>query len=271
MDYRTKKRFGQHFLNDQYVIDRILQAADIDQDETVIEIGPGLGVLTDRLLEIASRVEVFEIDRDLVARLEQRNDPRLQIHTGDILKANIPKILNKPKYNLVANLPYNISSQIVFLLIANRQLFSKMVLMFQKEVGDRLCAASGCKDYGILSVLCQLWFDIEPVVQVGPDSFSPPPKVDSQVLKFTPLLAPKVDPVDPDFFTKVVKAAFTQRRKQLRNSLIAGGFPRHQIDQALSAAEIDPLRRGESLDLSDFSNLTRALYSLRETPSGHLD
>ena len=247
MDYRTKKKFGQHFLNDLSVIDRIIQAADIDPADTVVEIGPGLGVLTEQLLDVAARVEVFEIDRDLIARLEERKNPRLLIHGGDILKAN---------------LPYNISSQVVFLLLENRQLFSSMVLMFQKEVGDRLCAAPGCKDYGILSVLCQLWYDVEPVVHVGPESFSPPPKVDSLVLKFTPLTAPRVDPVDPAFFTKVVKAAFTQRRKQLRNSLMAGGFAREHVEQGLSSAGIEPSRRGESLDLPDFSRLTAALHRL---------
>ncbi len=263
MDYRTKKKFGQHFLNDQYVIDRILQAADINPGDRVVEIGPGLGVLTERLLEAAAQVEVFEIDRDLITRLEQRGDPRLLIHAGDILKAHLPNLLNEPPYNLVANLPYNISSQVVFLLLENRQLFTRMVLMFQKEVGDRLCAAPGCKDYGILSVLCQLWFDIEPVVKMGPESFSPPPKVDSLVLKFTPLPGPRVDPVDPAFFTKVVKAAFTQRRKQLRNSLMAGGFSREQVDQGLAGAELEPSRRGESLDLTDFSRLTKVLHLLR--------
>lgn len=263
MDYRTKKKFGQHFLNDQYVIDRIMHAADIGPADSVVEIGPGLGVLTEKLLEVAARVEVFEIDRDLIARLEKWNNPRLLIHSGDILKAHIPKLLNAPPYNLVANLPYNISSQVVFLLLENRQLFSSMVLMFQKEVGDRLCAEPGCKDYGILSVLCQLWYEVEPVVDVGPESFSPPPKVDSLVLKFTPLTAPRVDPVDTAFFTKVVKAGFTQRRKQLRNSLTAAGFPREHVDQSLASAEISPSRRGESLTLPDFSRLTKALYLLK--------
>ena len=159
MDYRTKKKFGQHFLNDLSVIDRIIQAADIDPADTVVEIGPGLGVLTEQLLDVAARVEVFEIDRDLIARLEERKNPRLLIHGGDILKANLPVLLHAPPYNLVANLPYNISSQVVFLLLENRQLFSSMVLMFQKEVGDLLRAPPGCKDYGILSFLCQLWYD----------------------------------------------------------------------------------------------------------------
>ncbi|WP_020676122.1 16S rRNA (adenine(1518)-N(6)/adenine(1519)-N(6))-dimethyltransferase RsmA [Geopsychrobacter electrodiphilus] len=263
MEYRTKKRFGQHFLNDQSVIDQILQAANICKTDRCVEIGPGLGVLTEYLLDAAAQVDVFEIDRDLIARLQQRQDPRLIVHAGDILKANLATLLTAPPYTLVANLPYNISSQVVFLLIENRHLFSRMVLMFQKEVGDRLCAQPGCKDYGILSVLCQLWFDVEPVVEVSPESFSPPPKVDSLVLLFSPLGAPRVDPIEFGFFTKVVKAAFTQRRKQLRNSMMAGNFTREEVDAGLSAAEILPSRRGESLDLSDFSRLTRALYALR--------
>lgn len=239
-----------------------MHAADISAEDSVVEIGPGLGVLTEPLLEASAQVEVFEIDRDLIARLEQRNNPRLTIHAGDILKANLPALLTRAPYILVANLPYNISSQVIFLLLANRHLFTRMVLMFQKEVGDRLCAEPGCKDYGILSVLCQLWFDIDPVIKIGPESFSPPPKVDSLVLHFTPLTQPRVDPIEPAFFTKVVKAAFTQRRKQIRNSLMAGGFSREQVDVGLASAEIDPSRRGESLDLPDFSNLTKALFSL---------
>jgi 16S rRNA (adenine1518-N6/adenine1519-N6)-dimethyltransferase len=263
MEYRTKKRFGQHFLNDQAVIDKILQAAGIAASEPCVEIGPGLGVLTDQLLTAASRVEVFEIDRDLIARLQQRLDSRLIVHAGDILKADLAALLSVPPYVLVANLPYNISSQVLFLLLEQRQLFSRMVLMFQKEVGERLCAEPNCKDYGILSVLCQLWFDIEAVVEVGPEAFSPPPKVDSLVLHFTPLERPRVDPIHQEFFSKVVKAAFTQRRKQLRNSLMAGSFSREQVDVGLAAADISPSRRGESLDLEDFSRLTGALYALR--------
>ncbi len=244
------------------MIERIMQAAALGPADPAVEIGPGLGVLTERLLESARQVDVFEIDRDLIARLEQMQHPHLKIHGGDILKADLPTLLAAPPYILVANLPYNISSQVVFLLIENRTLFSNMVLMFQKEVGARLCARPGCKDYGILSVLCQLWFDVDPVIEVGPESFSPPPKVDSLVLQFTPLAQPRVDPVDPLFFTKVVKAAFTQRRKQLRNSLIAGGFSRQQVEEGLAAAEIENSRRGESLDLNDFSRLTRALLPL---------
>jgi 16S rRNA (adenine1518-N6/adenine1519-N6)-dimethyltransferase len=263
--YRTKKRFGQHFLHDRTVIDRIVAAAHIDAEDEVVEIGPGLGVLTDELLPRAARVHVMEIDRDLIERLESRKDERLTVHAGDVLKLPWGQCLPSPPYTLVANLPYNISSQIVFRLLAHRPLFRRMVLMFQREVGERLVAAPGGKDYGILSVLCQLWYEIRVVTLVKPGAFKPPPKVDSIVLDFLPLAQPQVDPVDEAFFTKVVKAAFTQRRKTLRNSLQAGGFPADLVATALSQSDIDPGCRGETLTLNDFSRLTKSLFHLKKT------
>lgn len=259
-DYRTKKRFGQHFLHDRSVIDKIISAAKLDPQEEVVEIGPGLGVLTDQLLPAAEHVHVMEIDRDLIERLEARQDQRLTVHAGDVLKLPWSDLLPRPPYTLVANLPYNISSQIVFRFLDHRQLFQRMVLMFQREVGERLVAEPGGKDYGILSVLCQLWYDIDIVTLVKPGAFTPPPKVDSIVLHFRPLQQPRVDPVNEEFFRRVVKAAFTQRRKTLRNSLLASGFSVAEIDPALTAAEISPSRRGETLCLEDFSRLTRQLF-----------
>lgn len=259
VSYQTKKRFGQHFLRDQAVIARIIQAAHIEAGQQVVEIGPGLGVLTDQLLPVSEQVHVMEIDRDLIARLEQRPEQNLHVHAGDVLKLDWLKILPEPPYTLVANLPYNISSQIVFRLLDHRSLFRRMILMFQREVGERLCAEPGTKDYGILSVLCQLWYNVSPVIQVPPEAFDPPPKVDSIVLSFEPLENPRVDPGDELFFRKVVKAAFTQRRKTLRNSLQAGGFKTDDIDPALTTAGIVPTRRGETLSLEDFSRLSQAL------------
>ncbi|HKJ03951.1 MAG TPA: 16S rRNA (adenine(1518)-N(6)/adenine(1519)-N(6))-dimethyltransferase RsmA [Geopsychrobacteraceae bacterium] len=259
MNYRTKKRFGQHFLCDQAVIAKIIDAARIEANQKVVEIGPGLGVLTDRLLPLADQVHVMEIDRDLITRLEQRSESNLHVHAGDVLKIDWAETLTAPPYTLVANLPYNISSQIVFRLLDHRLLFNRMVLMFQREVGERLCAQPGTRDYGILSVLCQLWYDIRPVTHVPPESFNPPPKVDSIVLSFAPLATPRVDPGNELFFRRVVKAAFTQRRKTLRNSLQAGGFQVEMIDPALETVGIDPTRRGETLTLNDFSRLSQSL------------
>ncbi len=260
MTYRTKKRFGQHFLHDRTVIDKIINAAQLDKLRDVVEIGPGLGVLTDELLARSATVGVMEIERDLIERLEARNDERLIVHGGDVLKLPWRKLFDRPPYVLVANLPYNISSQVVFRLIEHRDLFNHMVLMFQREVGERLIADPGGKDYGILSVLCQLWYDIRTVTLVRPGAFNPPPKVDSIVLQFQTLQTPRVDPVDETLFRKVVKAAFTQRRKTLRNSLMAGGFPASEIDIALQRADISPGCRGETLTLNNFSDLTRAFF-----------
>ncbi len=257
MSYRTKKRFGQHFLHDRAVIDKIITAAQINPDQQVVEIGPGLGVLTDELLPRAAHVQVMEIDRELIERLEARQDPRLTVWAGDVLKLPWLEIFDHPPYTLVANLPYNISSQVVFRLIEHRNLFPQMVLMFQREVGQRLAAAPGGKEYGILSVLCQLWYDIKTVTLVKPGAFSPPPKVDSIVLKFNLLSAPRVDPIDEVLFKKVVKGAFTHRRKTLRNSLLSSGFAAAEVDSSLQQAGISPGCRGETLSLQNFSDLTR--------------
>lgn len=262
-EYRTKKRFGQHFLHDRSVIDKIITAAKLDPHQDVVEIGPGLGVLTDQLLPAAAHVHVMEIDRDLIARLEARNDERLTVHAGDVLKLHWVEILSQPPYTLVANLPYNISSQIVFRFLEHRQLFKRMVLMFQREVGERLVAPPGGKQYGILSVLCQLWYDIKTVALVKPGAFTPAPKVDSIVLHFQPLKTPRVDPVDEVLFKKVVKGAFTQRRKTLRNSLLASGFTATDIDFALQHAEVSPGCRGETLTLENFSRLTKFFLQKR--------
>ena len=262
MNYRTKKRFGQHFLHDRSVIDKIIVAAQLDLQKQVVEIGPGLGVLTDELLPRSAHVQVMEIDRDLIARLEARNDSRLTVHSGDVLKLPWRDFLIQPPYTLVANLPYNISSQVVFRLIEHRDLFERMVLMFQREVGERLVAAPGGKDYGILSVLCQLWFEIKTVTMVKPGAFSPPPKVDSIVLNFKKLQKPRVDPVDEIFFKKIVKGAFTQRRKTLRNSLLASGFRAESIDISLRQSGVSPSCRGETLSLQNFSDLTKSFSEL---------
>jgi 16S rRNA (adenine1518-N6/adenine1519-N6)-dimethyltransferase len=258
MRYQTKKRFGQHFLHDPSVIDKIMTAARISAEQRVLEIGPGLGILTDRLLEQAAEVSVIEIDRDLIDQLRQRDQSRLHIHAGDVLQLPWRELLPAPPYTLVANLPYNISTQVVFRLLDHRDLFRRLILMFQREVGERLCAQPCSRDYGILSVLCQLWYDIQTVTLVRPGAFNPPPKIDSVVLSFQPLPQPRVDPVDERLFKRVVKGAFTQRRKTLRNSLLAAGFPVDRVDSALLSSGILPNRRGESLSLEEFSALTRS-------------
>lgn len=262
MDHRPKKCFGQNFLRDRHVVEQILTAADLQPDDRVLEIGPGLGVLTDRMLPLVREVVAIEVDRDLAAALRERSAANLTVHEGDALSLPWESLLPDPPYKLVANLPYNISSQILFRILDHRHCLGRLVLMFQKEVGDRLAATPGTKDYGILSVFCQLWFDIRRVTLVPPGAFYPPPKVTSIVLSFEPLVRPRVEIADEEFFRRVVKAAFAQRRKTLRNSLLGSGFGAATIDPALTSAGIDPGRRGETLTLADFARLADAMQSV---------
>jgi len=263
IDVRPKKRFGQNFLRDQNVVERILEAAEVAAGTQVLEIGPGLGALTERLLERGAEMTVMEVDRELAARLAERDEPRLTVHQGDALRLDWETLLSAPPYRLVANLPYNISSQILFKILDHHRLFSRLVLMFQKEVGDRICASPGGRDYGILSVFCRLWFDIERVTVVHPGAFFPPPKVQSVVLCFTPLAAPRVPVADEPFFRRVVKGAFSQRRKTLRNALAGSGFA-EGLDAALFAAGIAPVRRGETLSLAEFARLSECLAAVSQ-------
>jgi 16S rRNA (adenine1518-N6/adenine1519-N6)-dimethyltransferase len=259
MNHRPRKRFGQNFLRDQHVLDRIVAAADLQANDRILEIGPGLGALTGRLLATGLPVLAVEIDRDLGAALQSRDVQNLDVRIGDVLRLDWTELLQNPPYKLIANLPYNISSQILFKVLEHRQAFLRLVLMFQKELGDRLVAAEGTRDYGILSVLMQTWFRIERVVKVPPGAFFPPPKVDSVVLCLEPLAEPRLALHDEELFRKLVRGAFAQRRKTLRNSLLGSGWPVELIDRAFVAAGIDPGRRGETLQLEEFGALANTL------------
>ncbi len=259
MQHRPKKRFGQNFLQDQQVVDRIIEAAELDSSDNLLEVGPGLGALTNRLLPAVGQMHVMELDRDLAASFQARPESNLQVHIGDALRLDWAELLTEPPYKLVANLPYNISSQILFKILDNRQLFSRLVLMFQQEVGDRLCAEPNSKQYGILSVLCQNYFDVRRVVRVAPGAFFPPPKVHSVVLCFDALDKPRVAVTDERFFRKVVKGAFGQRRKTLRNSLQGAGLAFDGLIEALTEIGIDSGRRAETLTLVEFGALAEML------------
>lgn len=259
--YRAKKRFGQHFLHERKYIDDILRAAKLTETSRVLEIGPGLGALTDPILATGVQLQVMEVDRDIVAQFRQRTEPNLQVTEGDALRLDWRSILREPPYTLISNLPYNISSQILFRLLDERALFSRAVLMFQKEVADRICADPSTRDYGILSVLCQLCFDVRKVVSVPSGAFKPPPKVDSAVIELIPLSAPRYPVADEPFLRRVVKAAFAQRRKTLRNTLRTAGFSVEEIETAAAQAGIDLKRRGETLTLEEFTSLANTFLS----------
>lgn len=266
----AKKSLGQNFLIDANVLLRIVHAVDIDPEDRILEIGPGKGALTELLAKTAKYVVAVELDNRLVAFLQEKflQAANVEIIRDDILRADLSEILSDRwtgKWKVAANLPYNISSQILFKFIENRNLFSELVLMLQKEVGERLVAPPGCKQYGILSVFCQLYFDISREFPVKPGSFRPVPKVDSIVLSFRVLPSPRVDVGDELFFRTVVKSAFGQRRKTLWNCLrcIALDIDEKDLEQAFQKSGIDPGRRGETLSLDEFAVLAKALGAYR--------
>jgi 16S rRNA (adenine1518-N6/adenine1519-N6)-dimethyltransferase len=267
--HRPKKALGQNFLIDGNVIANIIRAADLSSEDMVLEIGPGKGALTSRLAEKAAQVVAVEWDGGLVSYLkdEFRAYDTVTVHHGDFLRTDLDHLLGPLRsdgWKAVANLPYNISSQILFRLIEYRKLFSELLLMLQKEVGERLIAPPSCKEYGILSVFCQLYFDIEKVMSVKPASFRPVPKVDSLVLRFRVLDAPRVFVGDERLFQVLVKAAFSQRRKTLLNCLKQLDMltARGGLGQVFERAGIDSGRRGETLSLEEFARLTNTILSL---------
>lgn len=270
---RAKKALGQNFLVDGNVLTNIVKAAHVQPEDMVLEVGPGKGALTTRLADAAARVVAVEWDRDLVALLRKELGHRhsLQIIHGDILRIDLRQALSlsgTDTWKVVANLPYNISSQVLFRFIDERFMFSELLLMLQKEVGDRLLAPPSCKDYGVLTVLCGLYFDMEKVMLVKPSSFRPIPKVDSAVLRFRVLPKPRIDVGDELLFRRVVKASFAQRRKTLFNCLKS---MEEVSDEAVlrhifAGAGIDSQRRGETLSLAEFALLTKALGALRDVP-----
>jgi 16S rRNA (adenine1518-N6/adenine1519-N6)-dimethyltransferase len=262
--HRPRKRFGQNFLRDQHVLDRIVNAAELQEGDRILEIGPGAGALTNRLLETGLPVLAIEIDRDLGATLQERADKNLAVVVGDALRMDWTQLLTDPPYKMIANLPYNISSQILFRVLEHRRLFQRLVLMFQKEVGARLLAETGSREYGILSVLMQIWFRIDRVVKVPPRAFYPPPKVDSVVLRLDPLTQPRVELHDAELFRQLVRGAFAQRRKTLRNSLLGAGWQAEQVDRAFTLADVDPRRRGETLTPEEFAELAN-VFATDET------
>jgi 16S rRNA (adenine1518-N6/adenine1519-N6)-dimethyltransferase len=250
---KPKKHLGQHFLIDLSIAERIAQAVKGHGGVSkVLEIGPGMGVLTDYLLKNPQKLYLIEIDRESIAYLHQKY-PQLadRIIEGDYLKFNVDQIL-PDQYAIAGNFPYNISSQIFFKVLEEKNRVTEVVCMLQKEVAQRIASPKGNKDYGILSVLLQAWYDIEYLFSVPPGVFNPPPKVNSGVIRLTRNSTAKLD-CDEKLFFKVVKGGFGTRRKTLRNALksfhLSEEFKTHPI--------LD--KRAEQLDVQDFVFLTQQI------------
>lgn len=253
------KQFGQHFLVDVTVVQRMVAAARINPGDTILEIGPGLGVLSDHLAERVARLHLVEVDRVLADRLRDRfaKNDRVQVITADFLALDFPSTFLEPTIHVVASLPYNVATPILFRLLEHRRQFPEVTVMIQKEVAERLTAAPGTKAYGVPSVLTQLYATVETICTVGPRSFFPAPKVESQVIRLLFQETPRVAIREERAFQRVVKAAFAQRRKTLRNALKAAGY--QELEAVEKATGITLQRRGETLSVKEFVALANAL------------
>ncbi len=256
IEHRARKRFGQNFLHDPAVIQRIVRAIAPQPGDHLVEIGPGLGALTAPLLAASGRLDVIELDRDLAAHLPVAlaGQGELVVHQADALRFDFSRLAGGGRLRVVGNLPYNISTPLLFHLFAQHDVIDDMHFMLQREVVDRLVARPGQRGWSRLSVMAAWYVSATYLLDVGPGAFRPAPKVDSAVVRLIPHAHPPSDAVTSEALARVVTAAFSQRRKTLRNSL------RNLLDEAaIRAAGVDPLARVERLSLDDFVQLTRQL------------
>lgn len=268
--FKTKKRLGQNFLINGEVIANIIDYAEISPEDTVIEIGPGVGFVTEQLIKHAKQVIAIELDEDAIRELEKLNAPNLKIIHQDILKTDLSELC-EGKVKVVANIPYYITSPIIAHLLGeiddlnnkNRNKITDILLMVQEEVVRRMVATenSPSKQYGLLTILSQFWADVEIKELVGRRSFFPAPKVNSALVKLIVREKPKLQLTNYTHFRKTVKAAFSQRRKNIKNCLLSGGFSKEKIQQAMQKLGLDENTRGEKLSIETFGKLSEALLS----------
>jgi 16S rRNA (adenine1518-N6/adenine1519-N6)-dimethyltransferase len=243
---RPKKRLGQHFLTDRHYLERIVATIAPARDDAMLEIGPGPGALTERLAAALDRLHVVEIDPELAQALRERDfGGTVVVHEGDALDFDLASL--PTGLRVVGNLPYNVSSPLLFHVAGFADRIRDCVFMLQKEVVDRMAAEPGTRDYGRLSVMLQYRFLVDPCFRVPPGAFTPPPKVDSAIVRLVPLGPDRPRAADEVRFAQVVKAAFAQRRKTLRNALSGIAGP-----EAFAASGVDSMRRGETLSVAEF-------------------
>lgn len=265
---RPSKRLGQHFLIDESPLAAMIEAAELKDDDGVLEIGPGLGVLTLKLGRLVRKVVAVEKDPALFSVLEKLTGKykNICLLNEDVLKLDLEKVAKEHfdgKFKVVANLPYYITSPILMKIVENRHLVKMAVIMVQKEVAQRLSARPGTRDYGILSIAVQLYADVDLICQVGRSAFLPPPKVESAVVRLKLRELPSVNIEDEKMFFRVVEAAFGERRKTVKNSLKSRlSLPSDEIREVLKKAGIDENRRAETLKIEEFAALSRQIAKI---------
>ncbi|MAO94742.1 MAG: 16S rRNA (adenine(1518)-N(6)/adenine(1519)-N(6))-dimethyltransferase [Flavobacteriales bacterium] len=249
---KPKKKIGQHFLSDNNIANKIAELVDFKKHKQIVEIGPGMGALTDHLIDSAKKLSIIEIDNECIEYLEEKYQKKeLQIISANFLKYDL-KSFKDNEILIIGNFPYNISSQIIFKVIENREIVSSLTGMFQKEVAARICSNSGTKTYGILSVLTQLYYDVEINFDVSPNVFKPKPKVNSSVLSLKRKKSSKID-CDEELLFKIVKLSFQQRRKKIKNSLKKLDIPEVILEDSIFEY------RPEQLSSSEFIKLTQII------------
>ena len=256
---KAKKRFGQNFLINEKVVQAIAQAAQIGPGDLVLEIGPGIGTLTQALAETGAQVKSVEIDQSLLPVLAKTLEgyTNVEIIPGDVLKVDLGEITQHEPFTVAANRPYDSTTPIIFALLEQQLPLKRLVVMVQKEVAERMTAGPGTKDYGPLSLALQYYSEPRLALSVPARDFMPAPKVDSMVVVCEKREQPPVD-ADPKLFFQVVRAAFSQRRKMLSNCLKSLGLSSDQVKTLMERAGIDGKRRGESLSMEEFGKLTKA-------------
>jgi 16S rRNA (adenine1518-N6/adenine1519-N6)-dimethyltransferase len=270
-NFSFKKSLGQNFLIDQNILNNIVAQADLTPESGVIEIGPGIGSLTERIAKEAKNVVAFEIDQRLIPILEETLEPydNAKVINQDVLEADIHSVIKEnfsegQDIMVVANLPYYVTTPIILKLLNENLPIRGIVIMIQKEVADRIAAKPSTKEYGSLSIAIQYFAEAETVMTVPHTVFIPKPNVDSAVIKITKRTSPLVSVKDEEFMFKIVRASFAQRRKTIVNNLKSyfGKEQKENVTRALEAANIDPKRRGETLSIPEFALLSDELYTL---------
>lgn len=263
-DIKMSKKLGQNFLIKRGIVDEIVKAADLQEGEPVLEIGPGIGTLTQGLAQSGANVTAIELDTRLLEVLDTTlaQYSNVTIVHGDVLKLDVPSIMNNEPFKVVANLPYYITTPIIMSLLESRLPIERLVVMVQKEVALRMVAKPGTKDYGALSVAVQYYTKPDIVLDVPPKSFLPAPAVTSSVIRCVLRDKPPVDVVDEKLFFRVVKAGFAQRRKTFANTMKTTGLSKNRIEELLAKANIDGQRRGETFTLQEFADVANAWAAL---------